>query len=470
MPSKKKQLQTERASSRQISPVALFSKRARTWIVAVCSVALICFVLLPLCLDRLSSANTQSAAAIGQADASELERAAEPLTAAAPSTPEPTATPDEGSPATPEVHVSQYSTLKVDDKYPAVIQLHSRLVTLGYLESDEPSEWYNDATADAVSLFQRTLNLEMTGVADSALQEKLFSTDAASYEAKLGDNGSDVRSMQSLLAELGYYDGKVNGYFGVATEEALKAFQSKNDMDVDGVFHMDDRDLLYSQDAKPAVDPTPVPTPKPTPKPTKKPTVTQKPETTKKPSSATPRPDGGSDVVIPVDPPEPEETSVIGVPEDPATPTPVPLVTPEPIEPPSDGGNTSYGSGIDAMIACAQDQIGKRYVLGDEGPNSFDCSGLVYYCLTKAGVKTTRFSANSFSKVDKWTLISSMDDLQRGDLLFFTDDGASRVTHTGIYIGGGTMIDASSSNKKVVKRSCTTSYWTRNFVCARRVF
>ena len=198
MPSKKKQLQTERASSRQISPVALFSKRARTWIVAVCSVALICFVLLPLCLDRLSSANTQSAAAIEQADTSELERAAEPLTAAAPSTPEPTATPDEGSPATPEVHVSQYSTLKVDDKYPAVIQLHSRLVTLGYLESDEPSEWYNDATADAVSLFQRTLNLEMTGVADSALQEKLFSTDAASYEAKLGDNGSDVRSMQSV--------------------------------------------------------------------------------------------------------------------------------------------------------------------------------------------------------------------------------------------------------------------------------
>ena len=305
MPSKKKQLQTERASSRQISPVALFSKRARTWIVAVCSVALICFVLLPLCLDRLSSANTQSAAAIEQADTSELERAAEPLTAAAPATPEPTATPDEGSPATPEVHVSQYSTLKVDDKYPAVIQLHSRLVTLGYLESDEPSEWYNDATADAVSLFQRTLNLEMTGVADSALQEKLFSTDAASYEAKLGDNGSDVRSMQSLLAELGYYDGKVNGYFGVATEEALKAFQSKNDMDVDGIFHMDDRDLLYSQDAKPAVDPTPVPTPKPTPKPTKKPTVTQKPETTKKPSSATPRPDDGSDVVIPVDPPEP---------------------------------------------------------------------------------------------------------------------------------------------------------------------
>ena len=68
-------------------------------------------------------------------------------------------------------------------------------------------------------------------------------------------------------------------------------------------------------------------------------------------------------------------------------------------------------------------------------------------------------------------VISSMSDLKRGDLLFFTDDDAGGVvTHTGIYIGGNTMIDASSSNGKVVKRSCTTSYWTRNFVCARRVF
>ena len=63
-----------------------------------------------------------------------------------------------------------------------------------------------------------------------------------------------------------------------------------------------------------------------------------------------------------------------------------------------------------------------------------------------------------------------MSDLKKGDLLFFRDDDSSRVSHTGIYIGGGTMIDASSSNGKVVKRSCTTSYWTRNFVCARRVF
>jgi cell wall-associated NlpC family hydrolase len=38
-----------------------------------------------------------------------------------------------------------------------------------------------------------------------------------------------------------------------------------------------------------------------------------------------------------------------------------------------------------------------------------------------------------------------------------------------IYIGGGTMIDASSSNGKIVKRSCTGSWSRRNFICGRRV-
>ena len=60
-----------------------------------------------------------------------------------------------------------------------------------------------------------------------------------------------------------------------------------------------------------------------------------------------------------------------------------------------------------------------------------------------------------------------MSDLQIGDLLFFSTNGKA-VGHTGIYIGGGEMIDASSSNGKVVQRSCFTSFWEANFVVARR--
>ena len=266
MPAKKKkanqqQLQTQRAPQRQLSPVLLFSKRARTWIVAACSIAIICFVMLPLGLDRLSSANTQEAAAYQAADAAAPTPAPE-AAAALPATAEPEA----ATPApTQEMRVSEYSTLREGDRYPAVLELHARLVSLGYLESDEPSETYNEATASAVALFQRTLNLDMTGVADSQLQEQLFSTDAAPYEAKLGDDGADVRSMQSRLAQLGYYEEKVNGYFGVATEEALRAFQLKNELNADGVYGMDERELIYSADARPAVDPPPPPAPNPPP-------------------------------------------------------------------------------------------------------------------------------------------------------------------------------------------------------------
>ena len=84
--------------------------------------------------------------------------------------------------------------------------------------------------------------------------------------------------------------------------------------------------------------------------------------------------------------------------------------------------------------------------------------------------KVTLCNAAGYSKVSEWKKITSIDKLQRGDLIFFYNNAYTKVGHVGIYIGGGTMIDASSSNGKVVKRSCTTSYWRKHFVCGRRPF
>jgi cell wall-associated NlpC family hydrolase len=123
---------------------------------------------------------------------------------------------------------------------------------------------------------------------------------------------------------------------------------------------------------------------------------------------------------------------------------------------------------ITRMIEVAVDQLGKSYVAGNEGPNSFDCSGLVYYCLRQAGSNIGRYNAAGYSEVDDWAKISSMSNLQKGDLLFFWDKSRGMVGHVAIYIGGGMMIDASSSNGMVVKRSCTSSWCEREFVWARR--
>jgi cell wall-associated NlpC family hydrolase len=123
---------------------------------------------------------------------------------------------------------------------------------------------------------------------------------------------------------------------------------------------------------------------------------------------------------------------------------------------------------IDKLISIAKKQLDDPYVLGKSGPDSFDCSGLVYYCLRQVNVYTRRLNASGLSKTSSWTKISSLGSVKRGDLLFFKSDDSSSVGHVGIYIGGGEMIDASSANGKVVRRSAKSSYWRRNFVCARR--
>ena len=123
---------------------------------------------------------------------------------------------------------------------------------------------------------------------------------------------------------------------------------------------------------------------------------------------------------------------------------------------------------ISKMIEVAKDKLGCKYVLGNTGPNSFDCSGLVYYCLKQAGSNRRRLTAAGYSQVDDWEKITKMSNLKRGDLIFFYNNAYSKVGHVGIVVSSGEMIDASSANGKVVRRSYTSSYWKSHFVCGRR--
>ncbi len=63
-----------------------------------------------------------------------------------------------------------------------------------------------------------------------------------------GDSGDEVEKIQERLAELGYYNGEISGYFGDATESAFIAFQKAAGLTPDGVAGSD-RDVLYSDDA-----------------------------------------------------------------------------------------------------------------------------------------------------------------------------------------------------------------------------
>jgi cell wall-associated NlpC family hydrolase len=116
------------------------------------------------------------------------------------------------------------------------------------------------------------------------------------------------------------------------------------------------------------------------------------------------------------------------------------------------------------VVDFAASLIGRPYVWGAEGPNSFDCSGLTQFVFQEFGIELPR-RAISQSKVGD----SAGRRLQRGDLLFFsTDSRQSLVTHVGLYEGGGVMIDASKRHGRVQRDDLSEAYWVERFMFARR--
>ncbi|WP_435125026.1 NlpC/P60 family protein [Actinacidiphila sp. bgisy144] len=95
--------------------------------------------------------------------------------------------------------------------------------------------------------------------------------------------------------------------------------------------------------------------------------------------------------------------------------------------------STSSSTAAEQAIAFARKQLGKPYVWGATGPDSYDCSGLTQAAYKAAGVTLPR---TTYDQVNVGTRVSE-SDLQPGDLVFFDDD-----EHVGLYIGGGEMIHA----------------------------
>jgi peptidoglycan DL-endopeptidase CwlO len=92
-------------------------------------------------------------------------------------------------------------------------------------------------------------------------------------------------------------------------------------------------------------------------------------------------------------------------------------------------------------VAEARKQLGKPYVYGGSGPDSFDCSGLTAWAWKAAGV---RLSHSAYTQYFETTRVP-VDQVQPGDLLFFGKDGVESIHHNAIYIGGGDMIEASQT-------------------------
>lgn len=124
-------------------------------------------------------------------------------------------------------------------------------------------------------------------------------------------------------------------------------------------------------------------------------------------------------------------------------------------------GDGSYA----ALIAEAELHLGKPYVFGAKGPNSFDCSGFVCWSLSKSGVKN--IATNAQGLYNACTPVSRAD-ARPGDLIFFhsTYSTSNTVTHVAIYVGGDTMLHA---GKPVQYTSFNTNYWNQHFYAFGRI-
>lgn len=125
--------------------------------------------------------------------------------------------------------------------------------------------------------------------------------------------------------------------------------------------------------------------------------------------------------------------------------------------------NTSASnSGVGAAAAAlAAKLVGCRYVYGAAGPNSFDCSGLIYYIYKQLGYSMSRGSSGQY--YNNGYFVSS-SEMQPGDLIFFFDrrfdssGGTLPTTHVGIYAGGGQFIHASTTSYRVQYDSISGYY------------
>lgn len=300
--------------------------------------------------------------------------------------------------------------LSYGEKSDLVLAAQERLKLLGYMTS-QPDGAYGNDTIIAVKQFQSRNDQVVDGYLGPSTRLALNSSDAVPNGLSLGDSGDTVEKVQDMLSKLGYLKAaNTTGYYGEVTENAVKLFQSTNGLSSDGSVGALTMAKLTSNDAKKA--------------PANSGSSSSSGSSGRNNTSGSSGGSSGGSTSVP---------------------------------------STGYASGgAGTLIAVAQSKLGSPYVWGAKGPNSFDCSGFVYWCLNQAGVRQSYLTSSGWQSVGKYTRISSFSNLRAGDIIVVRG-------HVGIVAGGGTVIDASSGNGKVVHRSLG-SWWSKNFICGWRIF
>ena len=416
-----------------------------------------------------------------------------------------------------------------------IAKVQERLMQLGFMDNDEPTDYFGHVTKSAVMIFQRQNGLAQDGIIGPSTLPLLMDANAKHYAAKLGDVGEDVKRIQHRLYELGYLASAemITGNYDEKTQEAALKLQKVNSLSEDGKVGSETMNLLYSDEIKANTL-----------------SLGEHSEVVQAIQNRlfelgylTTSPDGtyGNDTGLAVRLFQSKNDLVVDgylgpstraiilsseakanglslgdqneqvtrlqnllakagyLNEDNATgyfgeitenalkrfqsnnglsadgragAQTFAKLNSSGINGPSrgdsggsSGGSSSGGSysgSVGNMISIASSKIGSPYVWGAKGSDSFDCSGFVYWVLKQMGVGQSYLTSSGWRNPGRYTRISSFSDIQAGDIVVVSG-------HVGIAAGGGEVIDASSSRGRV-KRSSMSGWWRNNFIVAWRIF
>ena len=258
----------------------------------------------------------------------------------------------------PIKHLSRakYATITADGS--AVQTLLKALLTGGYYDGI-PSANYNSAAVTAIKRFQAACGLPETGIADTTTQRILYAGYAPESSLLTGSmnsssSGEKVKRLQLRLYALGFLAKaeSLDSKYGATTATAVGLFQRSNGINVTCVADTATLKALYSTGAKSI------------------------------PSSVKAADEGGSisvgEVVTPQGNVTLSSTYVTTMPDALKSTTS------------SYTEDMTSGQKLEHAIYSAQEKLGKPYVYGSTGPNSFDCSGLTTYAFKQIGVSLKR--------------------------------------------------------------------------------
>lgn len=127
---------------------------------------------------------------------------------------------------------------------------------------------------------------------------------------------------------------------------------------------------------------------------------------------------------------------------------------------------------LDSIIQFALNQRGKHYKFGTFGPNTFDCSGLMYYTFSQFGIQLGRSSRDQYLQGVKVDIV----DIQPGDLVFYYRGKRSKnyIGHVGLVVSVDSSKNFTFVHSSTPKTGVRLDYsqrpgYVNTFVGARRI-